>query len=316
MNRLIALVILFVLLSMSAMALAHGPVKPYQLPLVGAYGMTVSDQRTMLADLSELGGSTIVDDVAEVVAVDDRYIVGSATEGFFLFDTTTPRDDVRIFSTQADFTAALSAAGIVTPVTLRAPDDIAAVLPNTTLYPWHYRVMQNRSGMSDSAWAVVFQALGGVVSLFYGWFRFPREPSTGVAIAIGLVVNGVSMIYLTGGGGGAFVGFVLFPLLAIGLAKVGNAAANMLPSKRKDGGLDATDQRHSRCLGLVRAGACGGRSDQRIWQCDRSRERWFVLAHLPGGTVVPEGRDRCVRLRSDAGYARLPTRLGDAAAGR
>jgi hypothetical protein len=204
----------------------------YTLPLIGRYAVNRLDLHFPNKDsgthqLKEItdpqtGGGVFLIEHLQRVAVLHSFILGQTATGYFLFDTRHPDTLPQQFMTKEAWNAALQQANLSPNPQLSNPDTLAAALPDQVLHPWNYRVMHNRLGFSDGAWSLVVQIAGFVIAFALGLFARSSGSAFTFAVGLGVVVDIVAQIYVVGGGPGAFVGFVIFPLyycLAVWIAR-------------------------------------------------------------------------------------------------
>lgn len=177
--------------------LTHGPDRD-----LGTYQLVTSDS---------FGSVTVVKKLARV-ALRDRLIFGTADGGFFLVDATDPDPKPVKFATTEAWRDALRAGGIESPDALLAsPDALAAAVPEQTLRPWRYRVMNGRLGMDDDTWSLCGQTLSLAVALLVGRCLLRRRSSIRITCMLGAVLAMVSHIIVDGQG--AFLLLLFGPIL-------------------------------------------------------------------------------------------------------
>jgi hypothetical protein len=206
----------------------------YCLPLVEPYGVYRSDAslgaardgglyRLVEVMPSGRGGGlstrTLVSKV-ETVAVRDRVIFGKSAEGFFILDAREAGPRPRVLSTRDAWEAALRGVGILDPNVVKVPDALAVGVPDRVLRPWKYRMGGRRFGISDDMLSLVVQVLGLMFAFVLG-LTWRGKSLMAAAIALGVIVNVVAQMVIAGGGPGAFVGFVVLPVLCMLAAAFG-----------------------------------------------------------------------------------------------
>jgi hypothetical protein len=203
----------------------------YLLPLVKRYAVfredalsarEADDGRYQLVELNadpqgpayyRCYGWTNVLPVIEQVGVVGPVIVGKSPKGYFLLDTNRDRDRLQTFDSLDLLQTALATTGIAGPFQLTSPDAMAASQPARVLYPWRYRIMANAMGCSDGEWSLIVQLAGLVTAFLIGLLSRPGRSLMIPAVVLGVLVNIAAQVILGDGGGPAFVGFVLYPLL-------------------------------------------------------------------------------------------------------
>lgn len=157
--------------------------------------------------------------------IDDRWIVGSGPDGFFIFDTRRTsgywKQRPQLFTKRDEWIAALAAAGLPTDVTLRDPDVVAATLPSSTTQPADYRRMQGALGMSDEAWAGALPLATMGLCVFFGFIVSDRRPLFMIAVMLAVGINVAANGIIAGGGPEFAMGFIVYPPLFIFLANIG-----------------------------------------------------------------------------------------------
>ncbi len=83
--------------------------------------------------------------------------------------------------------------------------------------------MGNALGRSDDEWSVIVQISGLAIAFIVGFLGRPGRPLMPTALALGILVNIVAQMFLGGGGGSAFAGFIIYPLFYYLAAVVGRA---------------------------------------------------------------------------------------------
>jgi len=219
----------------------------YRLPLVGDYAVYRDDgtfgsryekgtyrlvEEMRLSSGVSFGGADVVPKVQQI-AVFQKIIVGRAAQGFFLFDTGNPYPKPEFFEGDDKWHAALKDAGIAGVVQLSKPDALAALLPDTTLHPLDYRAMHGLFGLSDDWWSLMVQMCGLMIVLVIGLRSPPKRSPMVAAIVLGIVVNVVAQILISGGGPAAFLGFLMYPLLFYVAAVIGKGVRWLAGFNRK-----------------------------------------------------------------------------------
>jgi hypothetical protein len=98
-----------------------------------------------------------------------------------------------------------------------------ATRPSEELSPRDYAYMQGFLGLSDGDWSFVFLLASLVFSFLIGILCGKTRSCEAVTISIGIVENVVGNLILGGGGGPAFVGFLVIPLICFIAYRIGCA---------------------------------------------------------------------------------------------
>jgi hypothetical protein len=231
------LMLLFLLCCASSSVRGEANDDRYFLPLLGKYGIYRADPgfdpddrgtHQLVERISQrqagFSSNTIVKQVKQF-AVHQKWIVGTTEAGFFIFDADPANDwaEAETFNTIEDWHRAMERAGIPPNLTMLDPDQEAAKVSDQTLRPWNYRMVGGALGWSDDFWSLVVQTAGFAISVLIGLLA-PRELRLLVpAVAMGLAIDVIGMIVIAGGGPGACVGLVAFPLycwLAMGIGRL------------------------------------------------------------------------------------------------
>jgi hypothetical protein len=247
--RILLLLVLIVVPSSAAVAADLGT-DAYRLPLVEPYAiyrsdteMGVSQDRGLyqlvevLRSSPDVGLSTqMLVPRVELIAAHDRVIFGKSADGFFILDARQTDQQPQTFRTRGEWQARLRDLGVENSDAVKVPDALAAGVPAQVLRPWNYRVMGNRFGILDDVWSLIVQLLGFLVAFVLGVVWRPGKSPMLAAAALGLMVNIVAQILIAGGGPGAFVGFVAFPLLCMLAAAIGKGLRAITTGGRPAGG--------------------------------------------------------------------------------
>jgi hypothetical protein len=154
------------------------------------------------------------------VGVEQGIIFGRSADGYFSVDT---RDaailNVNTFSDVDSWRAALRGLGIARSEELSAPGALVATAINRST-PMAAPFAQIHIA------AVLVQLTGITLSFVIGWLR--RRHWMLAAAWVGLVVNVVANVLIEGGGPGAFVGFVLLPMVCLAVAFGGAGVGRFL----------------------------------------------------------------------------------------
>ncbi len=205
----------------------------YSCPLIGNYVVIRRDTRAMcyLAEVynaqNSFGGHEILAHVEEI-AVAGTLITGKANNQYFLLNTAQPDAAPEIFATAEQWNSALKANGVTPPVQLSAPDSLAANMPDHVLRPWEFRIMRNLFGLSDDDWAGAVILAGLILSFIIGLLIVGAIVRTPLVLILGIVINIVAQIVITGGGASALVGFFITPLVFVLVAKFGSMLRKLI----------------------------------------------------------------------------------------
>lgn len=203
----------------------------YALPLVNGYFILRQDyiasnnERPVFSlvesDSSPGGGysSTELVPAVETVAVAGNAIFGKAKHGYYVLNASTHHSQPQKELSAEQFNKMLTDAGIAPSTPLVFPDVLAAKLSEFAIRPWNFRVMGGRFGLSDGLWSLTIQIAGLAVAFLIG-LAFDRSIVV-IGVAIGVFVNIVGQMLIAGEGPALLPGFVLFPIIYIGVGKLG-----------------------------------------------------------------------------------------------
>jgi hypothetical protein len=246
--RRLILPLLSMVLPVAAIAAELGT-DAYRLPLIDSYAICRADkalgvskdsglyQLVIVAPPSPGAGLSFITLVprVELVAVQDRVIFGKSRDGFFILDAGHPDQKPQTLESRERWLIALRAYGVTDSDLLKAPDALATAVPDRVLRPWKYRVMESRFGISDDLWSLVIQLIGLLIAFVIGLAWVPGKSPMLAAIAVGVIVNVVAQILISGGGPGAFVGFVALPLFYMLAAALGKGVRAIATGGRPTG---------------------------------------------------------------------------------
>lgn len=244
-RRMLALILSTLVVPATTMAADLGA-GAYRLPLVEPFAIYRSDKALRVSpdrglyQLVEVmpsspgvGLSTrLMIPKVESVAVQDRIIFGKAADGFFVVDTHQPDPQPQVLRSRDEWEAALSNVGVGDPNALKEPDALAAGVSDPVLRPWKYRIARARLGISDDTLSLMVQLLGFALAFVVGLVSPQGKSPMAVAVVLGLIINVVAQIFIAGGGPGAAVGFVAFPLYCILAAALGKGLRLLTFSRR------------------------------------------------------------------------------------
>jgi hypothetical protein len=194
----------------------------YCLPLIGPYAIHHEDQReggsTELVEVPPPGPGlafswhTILPDVKQV-AVEGNIIVGRTSSQFFVFDTHR-RVKPELLDSPEVWQSALARAGVPGGIRLSNPDALAAGVSERVLRPWNFRMMRGWLGYSDDQWSFIVQLAGLIVAVCIGFFGRPGRFPLVALVMLGIVIDFGAQFVILGGGPGACVGLVGYPIWA------------------------------------------------------------------------------------------------------
>lgn len=210
---------------------------PPDMQRVGPYQIFHSTPAGMLAWDPETGwpnsqpSSQFVPNVQRLALIPGRsIIVGLTSSDCFELDANSA--NLQVFDTASKLSAAMQAIG-AGDVPLLDPMAIARALPRQTIRPWAYQQMGGWLGLSDVAWNLIFEDVGGMIALLaglavpriYSWrSRITRRVAVLLfALSLGIVVNCIANGWLLDGGPDAFVGMFSLPIGYMVAATLGAA---------------------------------------------------------------------------------------------
>jgi hypothetical protein len=212
----------------------------YQFQLAGRYVVCRADLEEvnpqhgryyLQARISSGNESDNIDDL-KAVAVSAPWIVGTSAHGCFIADSRDSGGKPEIFQSGSDWMVARRSDGIADSLLLENPDLIAARIPPATLRPYNYAILHGRLGFSDGEWGGLVFVLGIVFIFIRGIFAGPKAHLVSEALIVAIVVDVVGQMVLSGGGGPAFAGLFVYPVIFSILVKVGEFLGRTVRMRR------------------------------------------------------------------------------------